>query len=461
MRTLLRTSTFRTAAALTAAVLLGGCKDFLTGGALSNDPNRPTTATVPQYITGIETNLWALLGSDPQRISAILTQQLVGNNAQYLALYYSYVINEGTTGGFYSTLYGGGGLIDIRKVETASATVHDSLTLGIAQVDEALLMGTGADLFGDIVYSKAYTGPNPALDPQLAVYDTVQAVLSRAIVNLSANGSTNTGPGGADLVYCNGCGAAASTANRTAQRASWIALAHTLKARFYLHTAKVRSNAYAQALPEARQGIMDEAGDYTATYTGNAGEQNLYFQFEANRPGYIIPDTGFVTLLKARNDPRLATYFNQDQTDLSSNLNNATSSQQFVTARENLLIAAEAAYRTGDEATALAALNKEQGIVGVTVTPATTTGSALLKAILDEKYIAQFPNIEVWNDYKRNCYPNLTPKAAGKKIPARLYYDTGERQTNTSIPQPQNQPARNAADPAAATDPFGNACLGQ
>ncbi len=452
---------FRTAAALAAAVALGGCKDFLTGGNLSNDPNRPTVATIAQYITGIQTNIWTLLGSDPQRIAALVTQQLVGTNAQYQSLYYSYAINESTTGGFNSALYGGGGLIDIRKVETASTSNADSLTLGIAQVDEALLMGTGADLFGNVVYSQAYKGSNPALDPQLAVYDSVQAVLSRAIVNLSATGSTNTGPGGADLVYCTGCGAAASSANRATERASWLALAHTLKARFYLHTQKVRTTAFASALQESKLGIMNPAGNYRATYTGNAGEQNLYFQFEANRPGYFAPDTGFVTLLQSSNDPRLGTYFNSTVTDLSSNLNNATSPQDLVTARENLLILAESAYRTGDAATALAALNKEQGIVGATATPATTTGSALLKAILDEKYIAQFPNIEVWNDYKRNCYPNLTPKASGQKIPARLLYDTGERQTNTSIPQPQNQSFRNPVDPPATTDPFGNRCLGQ
>lgn len=457
MKTFIRTA----AATLAAAALLGGCKDYLTGGELSNDPNRPTQATIAQYVTGIQSNLWVILGSDPQRYAAIFAQQLSGSIGAYLALDQTYTLNESTTNGFFSTIYGGGGLIDIRKVESGSAAVGDSLTLGIAQVDEALLMGTAADLFGDVVYSQAYKGDNPALDPQLAVYDSVQAVLSRAIVNLSATGATNTGPGGSDLVYCNGCGLTASATNRTSQRARWRALAHTLKARFLLHTSKVRTGVYATALAEAKQGIADSTGNYAATFTGNANEQNLYFQFEQSRSGYLTPNPFFVNFLKTHNDPRFLSYFNADTTDLSSNLNDPTSSQQFVTVNENLLTLAESAQRTGDNATALQALNQEQTIAGVPTTPAGTTGAALLRAILDERYMALFPNIEAWNDYKRNCYPNLTPTAAGRKIPARLFYDTGERQTNTSIPAPQNQPARNAADPAAKTDPFGNACLGQ
>jgi hypothetical protein len=73
-----------------------------------------------------------------------------------------------------------------------------------------------------------------------------------------------------------------------------------------------------------------------------------------------------------------------------------------------------------------------------------------------------FQTIEAWNDYKRTCYPNVTPNVAGVKIPARLPYDTNERQTNTSIPQAQNQPTRNQNDPPnAVSDGLGQACKGQ
>ena len=64
------------------------------------------------------------------------------------------------------------------------------------------MIGTGADLFGDLVYSQALTDtPNPTLDNQLAVYAAVQTVLSDAITNLAATGGTNFGAGSSDLVY--------------------------------------------------------------------------------------------------------------------------------------------------------------------------------------------------------------------------------------------------------------------
>jgi hypothetical protein len=89
-------------------------------------------------------------------------------------------------------------------------------------------------------------------------------------------------------------------------------------------------------------------------------------------------------------------------------------------------------------------------------------GQALLREILTEKYVALFQSLEVWNDYKRTCFPNLEPVVEGQKVPVRLFYDTSERQTNTSIPDPAAQPFRNRNDPANPTsDATGAACLGQ
>ena len=48
-------------------------------------------------------------------------------------------------------------------------------------------MGTGADLFGDLVYKEALQGtPNPTLDDQFVVYDSVQKVLSAGIANINS-----------------------------------------------------------------------------------------------------------------------------------------------------------------------------------------------------------------------------------------------------------------------------------
>jgi len=440
---------------MTAVVFIAACSDnFLTGGELSTDPNRPTQATSQQLFVGIQAATWALLASDPPRVTGLWAQQFKGGNIQYEAAY-DYDISEQTTNGFHQSLYLGGGLVDIRKLEGQALAAHDSVFLGQAQVMEALVMGEGASMFGDLTYSHALKNElNAPLDKQLDIYDSVQVVLDAAISNLSKTGPTNFGAADADLAY-------------GGDPAQWIKLAHTLKARFLMHTAEVRPTVYATVLAQSNQGLTSLADNFNAVFTGDANQQNFWYQFDVvQRPGYLLPDPQFIALLTSRNDPRLHQYFNADLSDLADSLIEPNHTQPLVTANENILLGAEAAQRTGDNATALAKLNTARALAGL---PAESgiTGQALLNEILLEEYIADFQNIEAWNLYKRTCTPNLTPTnpaaaVTGGKVPARFPYDAGERNTNTNIPQLGSQPKRNANDPANATSAVtGAACKGQ
>lgn len=440
--------------ALAALVLSSavGCKDFLSGGELSNDPNRPQIVTNRNIFVGIQSATWALYNSDLSRLSAMFTQQILGAQSQYIPLY-QYQIDENATNGFHSALYAAGGLVDIRKLEQRSRDASDFRMLGVAQVMEAMVIGLGADYFGDIVYKGALQGGNPTLTKQLEVYDSVQAVLDQAITNLATTASTNAGPGPADLVY-------------GGNAARWTALAHSLKARFYINTAEVRPGAYAQALAEARLGIQTSAGDYHSVWSGRGGETNLFYQFtQEQRNGYAQPDAFLWNLMQARNDPRRSIYYagavDPDvgtQVDFGA-VDDPTYSQPIFAADENSLIWAEAAYRTGNQAEALTQLNRYRVANGIAI--GAEAGPALLREILTEKYITLFVHTQAWTDYRRTCFPNLTPVVAGLKIPGRLFYDALERQTNPNVPSAQDQPTRNQDDPANATDDFGNVCLGQ
>jgi hypothetical protein len=435
------------AAALLAAV--AGCNDFLTGGELDTDPNRPSFATARQRFVGVQTAIWQFYASDLTRITTLWSQQGTGNVQQYLD-YGRYDIDESVTNTFHSGLYGSGGLVDVRALQEAALAEDDSLFLGIAQVQEALLMTAGADLFGDLVYSEALKGEevrNPPLDPQLEIYDALLVLLDDAIVNLSRTGPTNVGPGDADLAY-------------GGEAELWTKLAHTLQARIHLRTAEVRPEAYAQALAEARLGLTRSSENFLARFGGGAGEENFWYQFTTvERAGYWIPNASFVALLEARGDPRRAQYFNAAGSALSAERVAPGFDQPLITAAENLLIWAEAAYRTGATGEAASQLNAARALAGLpAISP---SGSELLRQILLEKYVATFQTSEAWNDYKRTCFPNLTPTVAGTSIPARFYYDTDEVATNSSIPPADEQPARNANDPPNATDPFGGACQGQ
>jgi starch-binding outer membrane protein, SusD/RagB family len=433
-----------------AVVLATACSDYLTGGELSTDPNRPTTATTAQLFVGVQAGTWALLQSDMVRVTNMWAQQLLGTNLQYVDIY-NYGVSEDVTNGFQAGLYTGGGLVDIRKVESQALASNDTLFHGIALVMEALIMGTGADLFGNLTYTQALTGvQNPSLTPQMAIYDSVQTLLSRAIVEMKDTGPTNVGPASADLSY-------------GGDPVLWTKLAHTLKARFLMHTAQLRPNVYPQVVAEASQGISSASENFNAVFSGNANEQNFWYQFAiVQRPGYVAPNPQFVALLQQRNDPRLHTYFNADLSDLNPALLASNATQPLVTVNEDLLLWAEAAQRTGDNATALAKLNAARALVGLPAEPSSLTGQPLLAEILIEEYIADFQNIEAWNLYKRTCTPNLVPVIAGDIVPARFLYDASERNTNTNIPPPTQQPPRNPNNPANATsNATGTRCLGQ
>jgi hypothetical protein len=436
--------------------VVGGCNNFLTGGEASHDPNRQIVATNDQFFVATQENLWAYWGSDPARLTGILAQQFNGVANQYGALESRYSHDPTTTNGTHAAIYTGGGLVDIKKLQTGTRLVGDSLYLGIAQVMEGALMGTGADIFGDLVYKQALQNtPNPPLDDQLSVYDSVQKVLSAGITNINLNVASSVGPGAADLVY-------------EGDPARWTAMAHTLKARFFMHTGEVRpTTAYAAALAEAQQGISSNAGNYFGAFTATASETNFYFQFHgpAGRGGDLAIGTTLDTILVRRGDPRETQYFAPSGNPrwLSATRAAPDFHQPYVTYDENTLIWAEAAYRTGNQAVALAKLNEERANHGLA--PLAVAGQALLNEILTEKYIVDFQlGEEAWNDYKRTCTPNLVPTASGQPIPGRLYYDATEQNTNTNIPEPNSgvNGLRNKNDPPnTVSDGTGAPCRGQ
>jgi hypothetical protein len=338
--------------------------------------------------------------------------------------------------------------------------------VGVAQVLEAWSMGTVADIWGDVPYSQAArpdSFPTPVYDAQQDVYANLQTLLDNAISNLGGSGA---GPGPADLVY-------------GGDSQAWIELAHTLKARLYLHTAEVDPTAYQKALDEADLGISSNAGDYVIPYTATTGQDNNWHQFMIReRAGYMSPGANLIDLLTDMGDPRLEAYFvhgddpniigaapGEGVTGRLAALNpdgrGAQDYQQpLVTYNENLLIKAEAQFQTGDEPGALTTLNQERAAWN-TATPwhkalslsalSGLSGDALLEAIMTEKYIVLFQNIESWNDYKRTCIPALTPAAGKAVVPGRIPYSATERQTDgENVPVDKD---RNWNDPNACPAP--------
>jgi hypothetical protein len=218
------------AACLSAALLLGatGCNSFLTGDKLSSNPNYPTTSTVQTLFVGVQSGMYALHEGTVAMQICEWVQHCGGTNGRYvqqLGLYdYGNASNIGANIGDWNLVYDAGGLIDLRTIEQAARAAGDSVYLGIAKIWEAFNIGLAADMWGSIPYTQAAspTIAVPDTDSQWVVYDSVQALLSEAIGELTSGKATLPAP--PDLLF------AGSTAN-------WIAVANTLKARYWLHRA--------------------------------------------------------------------------------------------------------------------------------------------------------------------------------------------------------------------------------
>ena len=447
--------------AIALTMLVGGaaaCSDYLSGPKLDEDPNQATRVRTPdQYFVGVQAATWAVQEGALARTAGIWMQHFAGVDRQYSSTDI-YSVGEDDYSNDWNFIFAQGGLIDIRKLREAAVTLEDREYQGISKIYEALQIGTAASIWGDIPYSEALNPEvqNPKLDKQLDVYAALQTLLSQAITDLASG--VGAGPGAFDLVY-------------GGNTARWIAVAHTLKARFYMHTAEVNPAAYALANAEAKQGISSPAGDYVAYHSGVPTEWNVWSQFMYfDRDTYMRAGRALVDTLKSRGDARLthdcdsgdfwcAAYFNDEigsapgqnlagAANLSDvrlfgpTFENLDFPQPIITWAETQLIIAETAFRAGNTAEALAAVNAVRVASG-NAPIATVT----LARIAVEKWIAMFQNIEVWNDYKRTCLPKLTPAPGKSVIPGRLLYAFSERNANSNIPDPSAQPARNQNDP--------------
>ena len=439
----------RVAGVILLTLFLGAC-DFISP--TTNNPNAVPEATVDQLFTGIQVNSYFLTEGQISRILSLWMQQMAGTDRQFVSID-SYVITEEDANGEFSTVYTGGGLIDIR---TAIALANDNgrrTFEGILKVHEAYMIGMTASIFGDIPYSEAANADiaEPVLDGQAAVYAAIQSLLDEAIADLGSGQAGVGGPGGADL-------------SLGGDVAAWTAVAYTLKARFHIHWGETTASAYVAALAAAQNGIQDAEGTWKSVHSNAATENNLWFQFQRDRSGYITAGDYLVPLMIADADPRLGMWYDDSggvpvprAVELSLTGYGAPDFDfPIVSCAENAFIMAEAQYAAPNEAGAISAAQdgltcqEDEWSVDLSATAtaiAGLTGASLLAEIMDQKYIALFLNAEAYNDYKRTCLPALTERAGG--MPGRLFYGQDERQSNSNIPEPGQQPLRNDNDPAA------------
>jgi hypothetical protein len=361
------------------------------------------------------------------------TGQYRGEISLYLGIY-NYDISSQESTSAWSYLYNGmlKQFSEINKYYAINGTdTEGQLIKGICKVLEANAVGTATSIWGDIPYSEAVNPAisDPAFDRQLTIYNALQTKLDEAIVLLSDPTTKNTL---AEDIFFAG------------NKDKWKKTAYTLKARYYLETRQ-----YALAYAAALNGISDYAGTmkFTPPSTGLTGAENLLYRFMiGTRVGYLSVNntfcrnlldtqTSFPTISRRNaktNEQARRNHLNAGSitgTGTTTIINGEFKPMDLVTYQENLLILAETGTRTVSFNEGLLQLNKVRTFLAsadsfdkraatdvklYTAYVATDFANgglenldninstrALLREIIEERYVTGFGTFMPWNDARR------------------------------------------------------------
>jgi starch-binding outer membrane protein, SusD/RagB family len=399
-------------------ITLSGCESMVDG--INDNPNQFTLESVDAglFLNGAElSNMDVQLGY-LVLMAGYYSGQLVGIEQTELNRYnYSVTSSTFNWDGYQ------GVITPVREIQKRKP--DNRLYQGITKVLEANLIGTYASLFGDIPYSEAVTEiEDPAFDNQNEIFNTLQSVLSEAINYLENAGAEDVVL--EDYIF---------DGNAT----KWIETAYTLKARFYMYTKE-----YSLAYSAAQNGISSDDNSMVFVPMNAEGESSTNNKLNrtlANARLFGIDDSYLKELLdnastssrnnsKTNEEARLA-YYTIDYTDVTQNTGIAAESepQPIVSYQENLLILAEAGARTQSFNVGLNHLNElrqelgngvffNSSVDGLTMqyddyvaadfnnggienADGLTPERALLREIIEERYISGFTSFMPFDDARR------------------------------------------------------------
>ena len=444
---------------------LFSCKKAVDG--FNDDPNNPLDADAITMLTGIEVGNMNIQEGELARIAGMWCGYFAGQQQQYLS-FYQYLIIARNYDDSWQRIFSGV-LKNERLMKQKAYQVNNRRLVGVAQLIEANAMGTATDLWGDIPFQQAANDAyqNPVYDQQAQVYGYIQTLLDSAIQNFASTAFVDFSV--QDIHYAG---------NMT----KWTQAAYTLKARYYLHAKQ-----YAQALAAAQSGISSAANNFLAPHYATAkGAYNLYYQFFVqDRTGWLDANGVYAVALlnsanakyrgnaktveKSRYNYMYSTATNPNYT--TNGFYYQTSSFPIASYAENLLIMAEADARVNGFNAGLTRLNNFRaymatgGYIGATYltagnykydpyvaadflsggieNPAATAiaqDRALLREIIEERYLTFIGTIEGFNDLRRVFKePDIkvpVPPNTGTQIPQRFLYPQIEVDLNSSTPNP-------------------------
>ncbi|MFH4966890.1 SusD/RagB family nutrient-binding outer membrane lipoprotein [Gaetbulibacter sp. M240] len=445
------------------AIFLQSCSDLV--GGINTDPNNLTKSSYPLILTGAEVGNILFQSGENARRAAIFAGQYTGIDRQHLGFsQYSVTTSD------FNALWNDGYIDALRNAKvTEDAAINDNagpVTIGISQVLQAQAFGTLASLYGDIPYDQAVdvAFQDPMYEEQRSVYAKVQSLLDRAISNLQqGSGRPATGSD----VYFDG------------NPQAWVECAYTLKARFYMHVKD-----YGKAYIAAQNGISSIDRAMYGPHGTAAEDRNLNYQFfavEVRQNDLIVSDfmagmmdpgsPNYRGNAKTNETARNNFYFNTNSVGVQPNTNDGLAApdapSSLITYEENLLILAEAGFRVNGFSSGLSHLNDFRAFMstggylrnidaanvlyeaynsadfdtgGIENPDGINPDDALLREILQERYVTLFGQVEVFNDTRRTENETvvrvpITPNT-GSELPQRFIYPQSEIDRNSNTPNP-------------------------
>ncbi len=397
-----------------------GCEKLVEG--INDNPNEISSDSFEAgvlLLKGIELANVSVQAGHETRIGGMWCGQTKGLVLLYKSLA-EYNISAEETNGIWQNAYQGV-VKQARLLRQQTATNPKAKQYsGITKVLEANALGTLASLFGDIPYTEISNEAvaDPKFDSQKFVFAQLQILLDGAIADL------NAAPNSAipeDLMF----------AGNTIK---WIKVARTLKARLYLYTGE-----YEKAYQEALVGVLTplDALVFTPPAIGN-GSQNLNYKMINQRGGYWGFTGSYLDVLlgtkrnnsKTQENARLA-YYRFDGASATNNKGIAAinTPMTLIGYEENTLILAESAVRTGKTAIGLTQLNNLRAYLaggkafiklnagdalkydpyvladfeknGIENKEGLVTERALLREIIEERYVSGFTGLLGFDDLRR------------------------------------------------------------
>ena len=450
-------------------ISLAGCSSLVED--LNEDPNNPTAASYQFILTGAEVGNIVLQTGETARKAGIFSGYYTGIDRQHLG-FSQYAVTTSDFNAQWNNAYVDA-LVNARDAEQAAAAEGiGGVTIGITQVLQAMILGTTTSLWGDIPFDEAGFPDleDPMFEDQRRVYDKLQTLLDQGIDNLAAGSGR---PANNSEIYLDG------------NPGAWREVAQSLKARYYLHVGD-----YAAAYAAAQQGISAPANNLMAPHGTALDNSNLNYQFFAIqvRQADLITSEFFASLIAPSPDlsPDFSNYRGNAKTDETGRYNYLLRIREFgtqpnivdgfaaqdapaplVTYAENLLILTEAGFRSQGFATGLLHLNEYRAYLagggyftnanpaqlryeaydaedfdagGIENPDGISPDNALLREILQERYVTFFGQIEGFNDTRRTLgeatvrvpvMPNV-----GSQLPQRFLYPTTEIDRNPNVPTP-------------------------